>query len=240
MICSTPLPSKRTLAVKRLFDLTVAAGGCYVLIPFWLATALAIKLDSPGPALFKQSRRTIGGRLFNMYKFRSMVVDAEKQGAGIFNYLNDPRVTRVGRFLRDHSLDELPQLLNVLKGDLSLVGPRPPVSYELGDFATLNKRYKKRFTVKGGITGLAQVKGRNDISWEEKVRLDNEYVDLLAREGVWVDVKILIATLVQVLKQNNIYENKGDQTLDDEAAARQAEAEIIRLAHLPEEEDNEK
>jgi lipopolysaccharide/colanic/teichoic acid biosynthesis glycosyltransferase len=97
--------------------------------------------------LFAQDRRTKNGRLFKMYKFRSMVVNAESMGAGLFNYENDPRVTKVGRFLRNTSLDELPQLWNVLKGDLSLVGPRPCVSYELGDFDTLNKKYKKPCTL---------------------------------------------------------------------------------------------
>ena len=146
---------------KRFFDILICAVALIVLLPLWLVTAIAIKCDSKGPILFAQERRTKGGRLFKMYKFRSMVVNAESMGAGLFNYKDDPRVTKVGRLLRNSSLDELPQLWNVLKGDLSLVGPRPCVSYELGDFDTLNKKYKKRFEVRGGITGLAQIKGRN-------------------------------------------------------------------------------
>ena len=119
-----------------------------------------------------------------MYKFRSMIVDAEKMGAGLFNYKDDPRVTKVGKFLRKSSLDELPQLFNIFFGDMSVVGPRPCVTYELGDFETLNKKYKKRFQVKAGLTGLAQVKGRNDISWDEKVTYDNQYVDGFKKYGI--------------------------------------------------------
>ena len=150
--------------LKRFFDIVLCSIALIVLIPVWLIIAIAIKFDSKGPVLFTQDRRTQNGRLFKMYKFRSMIVNAESMGAGLFNYENDPRVTKTGRFLRNTSLDELPQLWNVVKGDLSLVGPRPCVSYELGDYDTLNKKYKKRFEVRGGITGLAQVKGRNENS----------------------------------------------------------------------------
>ena len=145
--------------LKRFIDVVLCSVALILLIPVWLIIAIAIKCDSKGPVLFAQDRRTKNGRIFKMYKFRSMVVNAESMGAGLFNYENDPRVTKVGRFLRNTSLDELPQLWNVIKGDLSLVGPRPCVSYELGDFDTLNKKYKKRFEARGGITGLAQVKG---------------------------------------------------------------------------------
>ena len=126
-----------------------------------MIVALAIKLDSKGPVFFKQGRRTKDGRIFQMLKFRSMVVDAEKQGTGLFSYDNDPRVTKVGAFLRKTSIDEFPQFFNVLKGDISLVGPRPCVTYELGDFDTLNKKYKKRFEVKGGITAETKTPGMN-------------------------------------------------------------------------------
>ena len=172
-----------------------------------------------------------------MYKFRSMVVNAEQQGAGLFNYKDDPRVTKVGRFMRNTSIDELPQLLNVLKGDLSLVGPRPCVSYELGDYETLNKRYKKRFEMRAGITGLAQIKGRNENSWDEKVEFDNQYIELFKKQGLWLDIKILFGTVAKVFKSKNIYEEKSDESLDDTAAAEIAENEVIRLAHLPDEDE---
>ena len=154
--------------IKRIFDFVFALTALIVLSPILLACAIWIKTDSPGPVIFRQDRRTRNGRIFQMLKFRSMVNDAEKQGTGLFNYENDPRVTRSGRFLRKTSLDELPQLWNVLKGDMSIVGPRPCVSYELGDFETLNARFKKRFEAVAGITGYAQIRGRNDLPWDER------------------------------------------------------------------------
>ena len=227
---------KVNLFFKRFFDILFSALGLLILSPVFLIFAIAIKIDSKGPIIFKQDRRTKNGRIFKMYKFRSMVTDAEKMGAGLFNYENDPRVTKVGRFMRNTSIDELPQLFNVLKGDLSLVGPRPCVVYELGEFETLNRKYKKRFEVRGGITGLAQIKGRNDNSWEEKVMYDNMYIDTFAKQGLWLDIKILFGTVAGVFKKENIYEAKVDENLDDAEAAKLAEEEIIRLAHLPDEE----
>lgn len=220
-------------AIKRSFDFTSSLIGCIVLIPVWIATAIAIKLDSKGPVFFKQERRTKDGRVFEMLKFRSMVTDAEHMGTGLFSYDNDPRITKVGNFLRKTSIDELPQLINVLKGDISLVGPRPCVKYELGDFETLNKKYKKRFQVKGGITGLAQAKGRNENSWDEKVTLDNEYIDRFKTEGFLLDLKILWWTLEGVFKSKNINETKIDDNLSDEAAAELSDEEVKRIAHLP-------
>ena len=225
--------------LKRFLDIVLCSIALTVLIPVWLIIAIAIKCDSKGPVLFAQDRRTQNGRLFKMYKFRSMVVNAESMGAGLFNYENDPRVTKTGRFLRNTSLDELPQLWNVIKGDLSLVGPRPCVSYELGDFDTLNKKYKKRFEVRGGITGLAQIKGRNESSWDEKVIYDNMYIDEFKKQGVWLDIKILAGTVSKVFKKEDIYEEKTDESMTDAEAAKFAEAEIIRIAHLPDEEEIE-
>lgn len=225
-----------SLVIKRLFDIVSSGILIIILIPLWIIISIMIKTDSKGPILFKQGRRTKDGKIFQMYKFRSMVVNAEKMGAGLFNYENDPRVTKVGRKLRDSSLDELPQLFNIFIGDMSVVGPRPCVTYELGDFDTLNKRYKKRFQVKAGLTGLAQIKGRNDISWDEKVTYDNEYVDLFNRYGFLADIKIGIQSVFKAFKHDNIYENKVDETMNDEESAKAEEAEIIRLAHLPDEE----
>ena len=162
-----------------------------------------------------------------------MVVDAESMGTGLFNYKHDPRVTKVGRKLRDSSIDELPQLFNILAGSMSIVGPRPCVKYELGDFDTLNSRYKKRFQVKAGLTGLAQVKGRNNITWDEKVTYDNEYVDEFRRIGILVDIKILVLSLIKAFKKEDIYEVKADEAMSDIEAAKTAEEEIIRIAHLP-------
>lgn len=223
--------------IKRLFDIVSSSLAIVILSPLWVVVSIMIKCDSKGPVFFRQGRRTKDGRVFEMLKFRSMVVDAEKKGAGLFNYKDDPRVTKVGRFLRDSSIDELPQLFNILKGDMSVVGPRPCVTYELGDFDTLNRRYKKRFEMKAGLTGLAQVKGRNDISWDDKVGYDNEYIDLYNKYGVLIDIKILFDSVLKVFKKENIYENKENEDMDDAEAARLAEEEIIRIAHLPDQED---
>lgn len=224
---------KLNLVIKRLFDIFSSGIAIIILIPLWIGVSIAIKKDSKGPILFRQERRTKDGRVFQMLKFRSMVVDAEQMGAGLFNYEDDPRVTRVGRKLRDSSIDELPQLINIFCGELSVVGPRPCVTYELGDFETLNKKYKKRFQVKAGLTGLAQVKGRNDISWDEKVDFDNQYVDTFKKYGVLIDAMILIESVFKVFRKENIYESKIDESMSSEEAAKAEEEEIIRLAHLP-------
>ena len=220
---------------KRTFDIFVSLIGILFLSPLLLVLIIAVKIDSPGAAIFKQERIGKNGKIFTMLKLRSMVTDAEKSGAGLFNYEDDPRVTRVGRFLRKTSLDELPQLFNVFVGDMSLVGPRPPVTYELGDFATLNRTFRKRFEVKPGITGLAQIKGRNDIPWDEKVLLDNEYIERFKKHGIFTDIHILWMTIVCVFEQKDIYEVKPDGVEDDIEAASLAEAEIIRKAHMEEE-----
>ena len=222
-----------SLFIKRLFDIISSGILIILLTPVWVIIAILIKKDSEGPILFKQGRRTKDGKIFQMYKFRSMVVNAEKMGTGLFNYENDPRVTKIGRKLRDSSLDELPQLFNIFKGDMTVVGPRPCVTYELGDFDTLNKKYKKRFQVKAGLTGLAQIKGRNDISWDEKVTYDNEYVDMFNKVGFLADIIIGIESVFKAFKHNNIYENKIDDSMNDEESAKAEEEEIIRLAHLP-------
>lgn len=226
--------------LKRFFDVLLCSAALIILLPVWLIIAAAVKCDSKGPVLFAQERRTKDGKLFKMYKFRSMVVNAESMGAGLFNYKDDPRVTKVGRFLRNSSLDELPQLWNVVKGDLSLVGPRPCVSYELGDFETLNKKFKKRFEVRGGITGLAQIKGRNENSWDEKVTYDNIYINQFKKQGVLLDIKILLGTAAKVFKKQDIYEEKQSEEMNDAEAAKYAEEEIIRIAHLPDEETAQK
>lgn len=224
--------------IKRTFDILSSLIVILLLTPLWLIVAIAIKCDSKGPVFFKQERRTKNGRIFRMLKFRSMVVNSEKQGTGLFNYENDPRVTKVGRFLRNTSIDELPQLFNIFKGDMSVVGPRPCVSYELGEFETLNKKYKKRFDMKAGLTGLAQVKGRNDISWDDKVAYDNLYIDNFRKHGIFTDIKILWLSVIKVFRKSDIYESKIDESEDDIEAAKRAEREIIRIAHLPDNDDS--
>lgn len=193
-------------ALKRLFDLVSTSLGLVIISPLLLLIALAIRLDSPGPILFKQQRVSVKGRTFWMYKFRSMYVDAEAQLEKIihlnerkdglmFKVKNDPRITKVGRFLRKTSLDELPQLFNVLRGEMSLVGPRPPLPREVEQYAT---HHRQRLEVLPGITGLWQVSGRSEIvDFEEVVRLDLEYIQ---DWSLWLDFKILAKTLPAVIQ----------------------------------------
>ena len=220
-------------AIKRIFDVVSSFLVIVLLLPLWIIVPIAIKMDSKGPVFFKQGRLTKDGRVFEIFKFRSMVMNAEQMGAGLFNYLNDPRVTKVGRFLRNSSIDEIPQLFNILRGDMSVIGPRPCVEYELGDFFSLNNRYKKRFTMKAGLTGLAQLKGRNDISWDEKVSYDNQYIDDFKKYGVLIDIKLLFLSVLKIFNKNEIFENKADESMSDAEAAKVAEEELIRIAHLP-------
>ena len=216
---------------KRCFDILISLIALLLLAPLFATLTVLIKLDSPGPVFYKQARLGKNGIQFWMYKFRSMIVDAENKGAGLFNYENDPRVTRIGNFLRKTSLDELPQLINVLKGDMAIVGPRPPVTYELGDYETLNSRYKKRFSVLPGITGLAQVEGRNNITWDRKVDYDNQYIELIKKLGIFIDLKIIFETVLNVFQKKDIYENKINPDISDEQSAEEAAAEVIRKAH---------
>ena len=211
------------LKLKRILDAVVALLGLLLAAPLFILVALAIRLDSAGPAFFSQKRLSRNGRMFRMYKFRTMRVGAERQGTGLFNYKNDPRVTKVGRFLRNTSLDEFPQLYNVLKGDMTLVGPRPPVWYELGDYATLNRTYRKRFEVLPGMTGLAQVHGRNDLPWQEKVVFDNRYVDLIKKKGLMLDLSILFRTFVSCFSSKSVYEQETGET--DESVIARAHAD---------------
>jgi lipopolysaccharide/colanic/teichoic acid biosynthesis glycosyltransferase len=194
--------------LKRVFDLAVALVACLLLAPVLLVIAGLIKLDSRGPVFFVQKRLGLRGGVFPMFKFRTMVQDAEKMGTGLFSYENDPRITRVGRFLRQTSLDELPQLLNVIRGEMSIVGPRPPVTYELGDYAGFSEALKFRFTVKPGITGLAQVSGRNNLDWDRKVVYDTEYIRKFRTYGVAYDCYIILRTIRVVLSMRDVVEKQ--------------------------------
>lgn len=179
------------------------------LIPTFVIIAAIVARDSPGAVIFKQPRIGYQGREFRMFKFRSMVVDAEdqlpslldeNQGNGVlFKIKNDPRVTRVGAVLRKYSLDELPQLLNVIRGDMSLVGPRPPLPREVDEY---EKWVHRRLLVKPGITGLWQVSGRSDLSWEDSIRLDLYYVENWSLIG---DLAILWRTIRAVARPDGAY-----------------------------------
>ena len=166
-----------------------------VLWPLLLVIALAVKLDSPGPAIFVQDRLTLGGKVFKMLKFRTMIVGAEKQGTGAYSFDDDPRITKVGAILRRLSLDELLQIINVLKGEMSFVGPRPVLTYHPCTYDEYTEEEKKVFTVRPGITGWAQVNGRNTVDWVQRFEMNEWYADNVS---IWLDFKIVCMTVGQV------------------------------------------
>lgn len=206
---STPNLGGGQRLTKRAFDLTAASSLLIVLAPLLATCSLLVRLDSPGPVLFRQARVGTQGRQFQMLKFRSMVVNAEEQlndlrssneGNGVlFKLKADPRVTTVGRFLRRYSLDELPQLINVLNGSMSLVGPRPPLPQEVEKY---QRHVHRRLMVRPGLTGLWQVSGRSLLSWDDSVRLDLYYVENWSLLG---DIAILIRTFRAVLSRHGAY-----------------------------------
>jgi exopolysaccharide biosynthesis polyprenyl glycosylphosphotransferase len=193
------------VVIKRLVDIVASAAMSLVLLPVFLLTALLIKLTSPGPVFFVQKRLGLNKRHFGIYKFRTMVVDAEKRmkeiehlnevTGPVFKIKNDPRITPIGKFLRKTSIDELPQLFNVLRGDMSLVGPRP---LPLRDYEGFNEDWqRRRFSVRPGVTCLWQIGGRSSISFEEWMQLDLQYID---KWSLLLDFKILLKTIPAVLK----------------------------------------
>jgi exopolysaccharide biosynthesis polyprenyl glycosylphosphotransferase len=205
-----PRAGAGAILAKAAFDRTLAWLALVVLSPVMLALAAAVRLTSPGPALFKQTRVGVRGREFSIYKFRSMVVDAEQKlidlrdaadrgNDVLFKMKADPRITRVGGFLRRFSLDELPQLINVALGDMSLVGPRPPLPAEV---ARYEPDAVRRLHVKPGITGLWQVSGRSDLTWEQSLRLDLRYVD---NWSMAQDISILWKTVRAVFQGSGAY-----------------------------------
>ncbi len=193
---------------KRAMDVMLAGMALLLVAPLLLLIALLIKLESRGPVFFRQERGGLNGQPFSIYKFRTMVVHQPPQeGRAMQAVKSDPRVTRLGRVLRNLSLDELPQLLNILNGDMSLVGPRPhPVSMDR-EYARQIPTYDQRFRVRPGLTGLAQVKGwRGETDtlhkMEMRVHYDNEYID---HYSLWLDVKIIVGTALVVFFQRNAY-----------------------------------
>lgn len=208
--------------MKRLLDILGASILIIVLLPLWIVIALAIRVTSPGPVFFVQRRIGLKGRVFRMFKFRTMVPNAETMGTGLYSFEDDPRITRVGHFLRRKSLDELPQLFNVLVGSMSLVGPRPPVTYELGPWDDYTPEMRKRFVVKPGITGLAQISGRSELDWDEKIAYDSLYVDSISRYGFWVDILILLKTCWVVLSARKTIEKDLPLSIHDSSIAARA------------------
>lgn len=194
---------------KRTIDLILSLCGLIVLSPVLIVVAIIIKLESEGPIIFSQNRVGYKGKIFKMYKFRSMVVDAEEVKKNLMNknelsgpmfkMKNDPRITKIGKVIRKTSIDELPQLLNVIKGDMSLVGPRPSLPNEVKQFP---KWAYKRLEVKPGLTCFWQVNGRNNIEFEDWMRLDIEYVE---KRSLFVDIKLIFKTVFVLFGDRNAY-----------------------------------
>jgi len=208
LLCVRP-PSTTTLVLIRFVDMVFSSVALLLLLPVFLIIAAAIKFTSRGPVLFIQKRVGRGGREFDFYKFRSMVHDAEQRrlyltglnerNGPVFKMRRDPRITPVGRFLRRYSLDELPQLLNVLKGDMSLVGPRPALPQEV---ATYTARQRLRLAVTPGLTGLWQISGRAELSFEESIELDLSYVQDMS---LGLNLRLICLTLPAVLSGKGAY-----------------------------------
>ena len=191
--------------MKRFLDFIITLPTIVLLVPVFVVLWVAIRLSSKGHAVFKQKRAGKNGKPFVFYKFRTMKIDTDPFGASPKSS-DDERLTKVGKLLREYSLDELPQLFNILKGDMSLVGPRP---LYIAQIAEWDKRQKKRLLVKPGLTGLAQISGRGHLTREEKLELDVQYVETA---GFLLDVKIILATIGEVFGRKGIYEKKYSES----------------------------
>ena len=202
--------------LKRLFDIILSVIGIVICFIPMLIIAIAIKIDSPGPVIFKQKRLGYKGKVYEIWKFRSMCVGAEQIGSGVYSGKGDARVTRVGKILRKTSLDELPQFFNTLVGTMSFVGPRPPLTYHPWPIEEYTDEQRRMFDVRPGITGWAQVNGRKDVEWNRRIEMNVWYVDHVS---LWLDLKIAWLTVWKVVS-NADNENKGatvvkKETLDE-------------------------
>ncbi|ADQ79105.1 sugar transferase [Paludibacter propionicigenes WB4] len=194
--------------IKPILDFILALIGLILLSPVFFALAILIKFDSNGPVFFRQERLGKGGRTFRIFKFRSMVDHAIEKGTGLETFNGDPRITKIGSFLRKTSLDEIPQLINILLGDMSFIGPRPPVinfPYKIEDYNEFDRR---RFLVKPGISGLAAIRCREIHDWSINIPIDVEYV---SKQSFILDAKLFIKSLLVFVKTDNIYSNDKPQ-----------------------------
>ena len=186
--------------MKRVLDIFISLPVLIIgAIPMAIV-ALLIRLESPGPAIFRQERIGKDGKVFEFLKFRSMCVGAEHTGSGVYSGKDDARVTRLGRILRATSIDELPQLINILRGDMSLIGPRPPLTYHPWPYEEYTEQQKRMFEVRPGITGWAQINGRKAVEWHHRIELNVWYVDNVS---FWLDVKIFFKTIGKVLRNSD-------------------------------------
>lgn len=208
--------------VKRVFDIILALMGITIAFIPMLIIALAIKIDSKGPVLFKQERIGKKGKIFKILKFRSMCVGAEKTGSGVYSGKGDTRVTKVGKLLRATSLDELPQFFNVLVGHMSFIGPRPPLTYHPWTIDKYTEQQFKMFNVRPGITGWAQVNGRKEVEWNRRIELNVWYVENIS---LWLDIKILFMTVFKVFTNAN-NQNVGTTVKTESSKETQAEQKM--------------
>lgn len=181
---------------KRLLDVVMAGLLILLLSPVFLIAAVLVKAESPGKIIFCQQRIGRGGKVFTIYKFRSMKENSEHTGNGVYCEKGDNRLTRIGGFLRATSIDELPQLFNIIKGDMSFIGPRPPLTYHPWSWESYTDEQKRMFEVRPGITGWAQVHGRKHVEWHERIKMNVWYVDHLS---FWLDIKIFFMTIFKVM-----------------------------------------
>lgn len=208
--------------VKRLLDIFMSAIILIICSLFMLVVMLLIKIDSPGPAVFKQERLGKNGRVFTMYKFRSMKQNSEHTGSGVYSGKGDTRVTKLGKILRATSIDELPQLVNIIKGDMSFIGPRPPLTYHPWKWEEYTDEQKRMFEVRPGLTGWAQVHGRKNLEWNERIRLNVWYVDNVS---FWIDIKIFFMTIGKVFTSAD-NQNTGETVVRDSIAVTESEAGV--------------
>jgi len=190
--------------LKRFLDIMFSLIALICLLPLFTIVAIAIKLDSRGPVIFKQIRLGRNLKPFALYKFRSMIENAEYIGSGVYSGKGDSRVTRIGRVIRATSVDELPQLINVLKGDMSLIGPRPPLTYHPWTMDKYTDKQKRMFEVRPGITGWAQVNGRKHVEWTQRIELNIWYIDNIS---FLLDLRILFLTILKIItNESNLSE----------------------------------
>lgn len=204
--------------LKRFIDIILSLCGLMVLAIPMLIVAAAIRIESKGPAIFKQKRIGLHGEVYEIYKFRSMKLDAEHTGTGVYSEKGDPRVTKIGKTIRATSIDELPQFVNILKGEMSFIGPRPPLTYHPWPYEEYTSEQKRMFDVRPGVTGWAQVNGRKNVEWNKRIEMNVWYVDNVS---LFLDIKIAFMTVFKVLANaDNVSEGKTVNKDEKETVAK--------------------